>query len=58
VLVSQDGEYVPYRKKCSQRGFEDGCRSTLRIGIGLNRAYFFCPKCPKSRDVQIQGMMQ
>ena len=58
VLVSQDGEYVHYRKKCSQCGFEDGCRSTLRIGIGLNRAHFFCPKCRKSRDVQIQGMMQ
>jgi len=58
VLVSQDGEVVHYRKRCFQCGFEDGCRSTMRIGVGLTRAYFFCPKCRKRRDVQIQGMMQ
>ncbi len=58
LLVSQDGEYVHYRKKCVDCGFEGGCRTTMRIGIGLTRAHFFCPKWRKRRDVQIQGSMQ
>jgi hypothetical protein len=58
VLISQDGYTVSYRKKCSQCGFEDTCRNTLRIASGLNRSHFFCPKCRKARDVQIQGQVQ
>jgi hypothetical protein len=58
VLVSQDGYSVHYRKKCSQCGFEDTCRSTMLISTGITRSHFFCPKCRKSREVQIQGTMQ
>jgi hypothetical protein len=58
VILGQDGYAVHYRKKCCQCGFEDTCRSTMRIGQGLTRVHFFCPKCRKSRDVQIQGKLQ
>jgi formamidopyrimidine-DNA glycosylase len=58
VLISQDGYNVHYRKKCSQCGFEDTCRSTMLISIGTTRSHFFCPKCRKNREVQIQGCMQ
>lgn len=58
VLISQDGYNVHYRKKCSQCGFEDTCRSTMLISIGTTRSHLFCPKCRKSREVQIQGCMQ
>jgi hypothetical protein len=58
VLISQDGYNVHYRKKCSQCGFEDTCRSTMLINIGTTRSHFFCPKCRKNREVQMQGCMQ
>ena len=58
VILSQDGVDVQYRKKCSQCGFEDRCRSSMRIGNGLTRVHFYCPECRKGRDVQIQGIMQ
>jgi hypothetical protein len=58
VLVGQDGYSVHYRKKCSQCGFEDNCRSTMLISTGVTRSHFFCPKCRKSKEVQIQGTMQ
>jgi hypothetical protein len=58
VIVSQDGYTVQYRKKCSQCGCEDACRSTMPIATGTTRTHFFCPKCRKSRDVQIQGIVQ
>jgi hypothetical protein len=58
VLVSQDGHSVHYRKKCSQCGYEENCRSTMLISTGVTRSHFFCPKCRKNKDVQIQGTMQ
>ncbi len=58
VILSQDGVTVHYRKKCSQCGFEDRCRSSMPIGNGTTRANFFCTQCRKGRDVQIQGVMQ
>jgi hypothetical protein len=58
VLISQDGSNVHYRKKCCQCGFEDTCRSTMLISIGTTRSHFFCPKCRKTREVQIHGCMQ
>jgi hypothetical protein len=58
VLVSQDGYHVHYRKKCSHCSFEDTCRSTMLINIGGTRSHFFCPKCRKNREVEIQGCMQ
>jgi hypothetical protein len=56
--MSQDGVTVYYVKKCSECGFEDACRSNMLIGNGVTRAHFFCPKCRKNREVQIQGMAQ
>jgi hypothetical protein len=58
VILSQDGVTVRSRKKCSQCGFEDRCRSAMHIDAGLKRVHFYCPKCRKGRDVQIQGIMQ
>jgi|SRR5579884_505724 len=58
ILLSQDGYHVHYRKKCSQCSFEDTCRSTMLINIGSTRSHFFCPKCRKNREVEIQGCMQ
>src|SRR5207253_745981 len=58
ILMGQDGVYVQYRKRCVECGYEDPCRSSMQIGQGLTRVYFFCRKCKKSRDVQIQGLMQ
>src|SRR5262245_49721869 len=58
VLLSQDGVYVHYRKKCPQCGFEDSCRSSMLIGQGVCRAFFFCRKCRKNQEVHIQGRMQ
>ena len=58
VILSQDGATVSYRKKCTQCGFEDRCRSSMPIGNGMTRVHFYCPECRKGRDVQIQGIMQ
>jgi len=30
----------------------------MHIDPGLKRDHFYCPKCRKGRDVQIQGVMQ
>ncbi len=57
VIVSQDGHSVFYKKKCFACGHEDGCRSTMVIGIGITRAHFFCTKCRKNREVQMQGLV-
>lgn len=58
VLLSQDGVSVHYRKKCSECGFEDACRSTMLISTSTTRASFFCKKCCKTREVEIRGIMQ
>ena len=58
ILMSQDGVSVRFRKKCSVCGFEDSSQSTMLISLGVTRTTFFCRKCRKSRDVQIQGLMQ
>jgi hypothetical protein len=58
IILSQDGATVRYRKKCSQCGFEDRCRSSMHIDPGVRRIRFYCPKCRKSREIQIQGIMQ
>jgi hypothetical protein len=57
ILISQDGVTVHYRKKCSQCGCEDRCRSSMLIGNGIVRSHFFCPKCRKNREVQLRGTM-
>jgi|SRR5579862_4296321 len=56
IITSQDGVYVSFRKKCTDCGHEDAARTTTIIGHGIIRAYFFCPKCRKNREVILQGM--
>jgi hypothetical protein len=58
ILVSQDGVQVHYMKKCSECGHQDASRSTMLIGQGVVRSFFYCRKCRKNREVQIQGIMQ
>ncbi|MBI1916431.1 MAG: DUF4339 domain-containing protein [Planctomycetes bacterium] len=55
IIISQDGVTVYYRKKCSQCGFDDRSRSSMRIINGITRHHFFCPKCRKKREVQLRG---
>ena len=58
IITSQDGEYVQYRKKCVDCGHEDSGKSSMRIGQGVTRATFFCPKCRKLRAVELNGQVQ
>jgi hypothetical protein len=55
MIVGQDGTNVKYRKKCTVCGNEDSCWNTMPIPTGLTRVSFFCPKCRKRRDGEIQG---
>jgi hypothetical protein len=55
VIVGQDGTNVQYKKKCTVCGYEDNCRSRMPIKNGVTKVGFFCPKCRKLRDVEIQG---
>ncbi|MFL5244068.1 MAG: DUF4339 domain-containing protein [Gemmataceae bacterium] len=55
IIVSQDGTNVQFRKKCSTCGHEDNCRSRMPIKTGVTKVGFYCPKCRKRRDVEIQG---
>jgi hypothetical protein len=56
ILMGQDGTTVLYRKKCGRCGHEDQVRSSMIIGIGICRATYFCPKCRKPTQIQIQGI--
>jgi len=58
IILSQDGQYVYYRKKCVQCSHEDTSRSSMLIFPGVIRSNFFCTKCRKSRVVELQGMIQ
>ena len=55
VIVGQDGINVKYKKKCTTCGYEDSCWNTMPIRIGSTRVNFFCPKCRRKRDGEIQG---
>jgi hypothetical protein len=57
TVVSQDGEYVKYRKKCIKCGTEDSCTRAMPIKNGITRDNFYCPKCRKSGEVVIHGHM-
>jgi len=54
-IVGQDGENVRYRKKCRECGHRSSQITTMPLKNGVARASFFCPKCRKLRDVEIQG---
>lgn len=54
VIMSQDGENVHYRKKCTKCGHKDIYVSTMPIRNEVTKVSFFCPKCRKIRDVVIE----
>jgi len=56
VIVSQNGTTAQFQKKCTQCGYLDTSKSTLPIRSGITRATFFCRKCRKLRQVEIQGI--
>ncbi len=56
IIVNQDGSTVQFKKKCTQCGHEESSRSTMPIRHGMIRVSFFCPKCRKARQVEIQGI--
>jgi hypothetical protein len=55
VLMGQDGAEVKFRKKCGVCGHEDTTRSTAAIRTGATRVPFFCPRCKRTRAVEIIG---
>ena len=57
ILGSQDGTRVQFRKKCSKCGFEETSRSSMPIRSGITRVNFYCPKCRKMRQAEIQGIL-
>jgi hypothetical protein len=56
VISSQDGEVVKYRKQCLKCRYADVALTTMRIRSGITRVNFFCPKCKKSQQCEIQGV--
>lgn len=54
TIVSQDGEVMRYRKRCSVCCHADASVTTARLRPGTTRGQYFCPKCKKSRQVEIQ----
>ncbi len=57
IIISQDGTYVRFKKKCITCGHEDSCRSAVPIQTGLNRAAYFCPTCRKRREILFHGSL-
>ncbi len=57
LIVGQDGTNVKFKKKCSTCGQEDATRNTLKIANGVTRLNYYCPKCRKKREVEIQGYL-
>jgi hypothetical protein len=57
IITSQDGTNVQFRKVCTVCGNEDNCRSTMPIRHGPIRIGFFCRKCKRQRQVEMQGIL-
>ena len=55
VLVGQDGKTVKYRMKCTVCNHEDPSWKSIAIPRGTHRTNFYCPKCRKKRDCEING---
>jgi hypothetical protein len=55
IIVGQDGTTVKFRKKCTTCGHEDSSWKTIPITRGTTRVTFFCPKCRKQRQAEING---
>jgi hypothetical protein len=57
IIVSQDGFTVQYRKKCMRCNHEDASKNRMPIRSGMTRASYFCPKCRKLQQVEIQAIV-
>lgn len=55
IIVGQDGSTVKFRKKCTECGYEDSSWRAIPITRGTTRVTFYCPKCRRSRAVEIHG---
>ncbi len=55
-ITGQDGVTMQIRKICTTCGHEDPARISMAIRIGKTRIVFYCSKCRKARDVEIQGL--
>ena len=55
VLCTQDGKHVQFRKKCTVCDYEEQGRSTQIIRAGSMKIAFFCRKCRKGRQTEMQG---
>ena len=55
VIIGQDGTTVKFKKKCTKCGFEDSSYKSIQITRGTTRVMFYCPKCRKSRAVEVFG---
>ncbi len=58
IIVSQDGTSAKYKHKCPVCSSEGSSWNSMRITAGVVRAVFFCTKCSKKRDVEIQCSMR
>jgi hypothetical protein len=54
-IVGQDGTTVKYRVKCPTCGREDPSAKSMPIPRGTARVGFFCKKCKKRREADING---
>ncbi len=55
TLIGQDGTTVKFRMKCTTCGHEDSSYRSLPITRGTTRVSFYCTKCRKNCQVEIQG---
>lgn len=57
TIVGQDGVNVRFRKKCTTCQHEDYATNSMAIRNGMMNANFYCPKCRKSRSVEMHGSL-
>jgi hypothetical protein len=56
VVVSQDGQVVKFRKQCLRCSYADTNVARMPIRSGVTRVNFFCPKCKKNQQVEVQAV--
>jgi hypothetical protein len=56
ILSSQDGTTVKFRKQCPKCGYLDTSITTMLIPNGCARPNFFCPRCKRGQQVEVQGV--
>lgn len=56
VIVSQDGKYVQFRKKCEKCGYMEQGKNNSLIRPGAMKIPFFCRKCRKGRMVEMMAV--